>query len=100
MFFTGAGAGFRQNSEHRGRAGAGFSIFFNTGAWAGAGAGPGLTKFTYTGAGVGFVKKYRGLTGARAWAGAPVGSYHSSSSFTPECRLFVNASTATTRSPG
>ena len=96
MFFIGAGAGFGQNSEHRDRAGAGFNIFFNTGA----GVGPGLIKFTYTGAGVGFVKKYRGLTGARAWAGAPVGSYHSSSSFTPECRLFVNASTATTRSPG
>ena len=56
MFFTGAGAGFRQNSEHRGRAGVGFSIFFITGA----GARPGLTKFTYTGAGAG--------------AGAPVGS--------------------------
>ena len=64
MFFTGVGAGFRQNSEHRGRAEAGFSIFFNTGA----GAGPGSTKFTYTG----FVEKYRGLTGAGA--GALVGS--------------------------
>ena len=65
MFFTGAGAGFRQNSEHRGRAGAGFSIFLNTGA----GAGPGLIAFIYTEAGAGFVEKYRGLTGA----GAPVG---------------------------
>ena len=65
--FTEAGARFRQNSEYRGRAGAGFSIFFNTGA----GAGPGLTNFTYTGAVAGFVEKYRGFTGA----GAPVGSY-------------------------
>ena len=64
MFFTQAGAGFKQNSEHRGRAGAGFSIFLNTGAM------PGLTEFIYTGAG--FVEKYRSLT--RAGAGAPVGS--------------------------
>ena len=54
MFFTGAGAGFRQNSEHRGQV----QYFFNTGA----------------GTGAGFVEKYRGLTGAEAGAGAPVGS--------------------------
>ena len=71
MFCTGARAAFRQNSEHRSRAGAGFSVFLNTGA----GAGPGLTEFTYTGAGAGFVEKYRDFTGAGAGAGAPVGSY-------------------------
>ena len=72
MFFTGAGAGFRQNSEYWGRASAGFSIFLNTVA----GSRPGLTKFTCIGAGARFVEKYRDLTGAGAGAGAgaPFGS--------------------------
>ena len=63
-------AKFRTLEPGRGRV----QYFFNTRA----GSGAGLTKFTYTGAGAGagagFVEKYRGLTGAGAWARASVGS--------------------------
>ena len=59
IFFTGAGAGFWQNSEYRGRARDGLSTFFNTEA----GAGPGLTRFTYTRTGAGFVKNHWVFTG-------------------------------------